>query len=128
MVKNVARCWQNVVHMLLQIPHTLFRFVNFTQNILFDFANDVVLNFIQRETFSEVFQYKDLDIEDKLIRAQKEDIRLNNGSLTINEVRSSYGEPPVPWGNQPLTNHNSLISESLMDIEHNKKELVLNDY
>ncbi|MBX7076656.1 MAG: phage portal protein [Methanobacteriaceae archaeon] len=81
-----------------------------------------------RSTFSEVFQYKDLDIEDKLIRAQKEDIRLNNGSLTINEVRSSYGEPPVPWGNQPLTNHNSLISESLMDIEHNKKELVLNDY
>ena len=52
--------------------------------------------------FEELFQFSDLDIEDKLNRAQIEDIRLKNGSLSINEVRSSYGEQPVPWGNVPM--------------------------
>jgi HK97 family phage portal protein len=74
-----------------------------------------------RSIFDEIFQYKDLDIEDKLIRTQKENIRLNNGSLTINEVRSSYGEPPVPWGNAPINHQNLLLSQSLSDVKENKR-------
>jgi len=52
--------------------------------------------------FQEIFQYNDLDIEDKLQRAQIEDIQIKNGSLTINEVRSAYGKNPVDWGDAPL--------------------------
>ena len=52
--------------------------------------------------FDELFQFSDMDIEDKLNRAQIENIRLQNGSLSINEVRSGYGEQPVPWGNVPM--------------------------
>lgn len=67
-----------------------------------------------RAGFKETFKYKDIDIEDKLKRAQIEDIRLKNGSKTINEVRSSYGEEPVDWGKEPFTN-NSLNLLSLSD-------------
>ena len=48
-----------------------------------------------RTAFREIFEYNELDIEDKLARATIEDIRLNNGTLTINEVRSGYGQAPL---------------------------------
>ncbi len=51
---------------------------------------DAFTRVISHGEFSEVFQYNDLDIEDKLQRAQIEDIQIKNGSLTINEVRNSY--------------------------------------
>jgi hypothetical protein len=56
--------------------------------------------------FDELFKFSDMDIEDKLNRAQIENIRLQNGSLSINEVRSGYGEQPVPWGNVPMNYNN----------------------
>lgn len=56
--------------------------------------------------FDELFQFSDMDIEDKLNRAQIENIRLQNGSLSINEVRSGYGEEPVAWGNVPMNYNN----------------------
>jgi hypothetical protein len=56
--------------------------------------------------FDELFQFSDMDIEDKLNRAQIENIRLQNGSLSINEVRSGYGEQPVAWGNVPMNYSN----------------------
>ena len=52
--------------------------------------------------FEEFFQYGEIDIEDKHKNAVIDNIRLNNGSLTINEVRSTYELSPVPWGDQPL--------------------------
>lgn len=52
--------------------------------------------------FEEFFQYGEIDIEDKRRLAEIDNIRLNNGSLTINEVRSNYELSPVPWGDQPL--------------------------
>ena len=52
--------------------------------------------------FEEYFQYGEVDIEDKMKVAQIDNIRLNNGSLTINEVRSRYELSPVAWGDQPL--------------------------
>ena len=65
--------------------------------------------------FDEVFQFSDLDIEDKLNRAQIENIRLQNGSLSINEVRSGYGEEPVPWGNVPMNYQNYALTPNAMN-------------
>lgn len=52
--------------------------------------------------FEEYFQYGEIDIEDKLKNAQIDNIQLNNGSITINEVRSKLELSPVPWGDTPL--------------------------
>ena len=54
--------------------------------------NDKVLG---RSAFHEVFKYNDLDIEDKLVKAQIEDIRIKNGTLLPNEVRKGYGQEPI---------------------------------
>ena len=65
--------------------------------------------------FDEIFQFSDLDIEDKLNRANIENIRLNNGSLSINEVRSGYGEKPVPWGNVPMNYTNYGVTPNILN-------------
>jgi len=65
--------------------------------------------------FDEVFQFSDLDIEDKKNRAEIENIRLQNGSLSINEVRSSYGEEPVPWGNVPMNYSQYAVTPNLLN-------------
>lgn len=74
---------------------------------LFEDAFNKVLG---RTIFRETFQYNELDIEDKLVRAQIEDIRLNNGTLTINEVRSGYSQPPLldEFGNVNRSNVTSM--------------------
>lgn len=63
---------------------------------------DAFTKVIGRCGFKEIFQYNDLDIEDKLQRAEIENIQLNNGMATINEVRTGYGKHPVDWGDVPL--------------------------
>ena len=65
--------------------------------------------------FQELFKFTDLDIEDKLNRAQIENIRLQNGSLSINEVRSGYGEQPVPWGNVPMNYQNYGLTPNILN-------------
>ena len=65
--------------------------------------------------FDEVFQFSELDIEDKLNRAQIENIRLQNGSLSINEVRSTYGEEPVAWGNVPMNYQNYAVTPNILN-------------
>ena len=65
--------------------------------------------------FDEIFKFSDLDIEDKLNRAQIENIRLQNGSLSINEVRSSYGEQPVAWGNVPMNYQNYAVTPNILN-------------
>ena len=65
--------------------------------------------------FDELFKFTDLDIEDKLNRAQIEDIRLKNGSLSINEVRSGYGEQPVAWGNVPMNYQNYAVTPNILN-------------
>ena len=65
--------------------------------------------------FDEIFQFSDLVIKDKLNRANIENIRLQNGSLSINEVRSSYGEQPVPWGNVPMNYTNYGVTPNILD-------------
>jgi HK97 family phage portal protein len=53
--------------------------------------------------FDENFHYGEMDFQDKLKRAQIEDIRLKNGSTSINEVRHGYGEDDVDWGDYPFS-------------------------
>jgi hypothetical protein len=36
-------------------------------------------------------------------RVNIENIRLRNGSLVVNEVKTGYGEDPVEWGDEPLS-------------------------
>ena len=78
--------------------------------------------------FEEYFEYGEIDIDDKMQIAQIDNIRLNNGSITINEVRSTYELSPVPWGDQPMgmqqepqdtfpAEMESLGTENSMDIQ-----------
>ena len=55
-----------------------------------------------RNGFTELFQFNEMDIEDKLKRSQIEKIKLDSGVITINEVRTEYGLNPVEWGDIPL--------------------------
>ena len=65
--------------------------------------------------FDELFGFTDLDIEDKLNRAQIEDIRLKNGSLSINEVRRGYNEEPVAWGNVPINYQQYAVTPNMLN-------------
>ena len=65
--------------------------------------------------FRELFEFNDLDTEDKKNRAEIENIRLQNGSLSINEVRSGYGEPPVSWGNVPMNYGNYGVTPNILN-------------
>ncbi len=80
---------------------------------LFEGAFNKVLG---RSLFNEVFQYGDLDLEDKEKRANIENTQINNGSVTINEVRSGYSMDPVDWGDVPLNYNNNTSMQSLEDI------------
>ena len=54
-----------------------------------------------RNGFQELFQFNEMDKEDKLRRAQIESLQINSGVTSINEVRAGYGYDPVPWGDNP---------------------------
>ena len=60
--------------------------------------------------FREQFLFNEMDIEDKLKRTQIEQNKLNNGVLTVNEVRKEYGLEPVPWGDLPNTLQSTMES------------------
>jgi len=68
--------------------------------------------------FQELFQFNEMDIEDKLKRTQIEMNKLNSGVVTVNEVRSGYGLDPVPWGDVPNTLNSELDSEELVDSDN----------
>lgn len=55
-----------------------------------------------RSGFQEIFEYNHMDLENKLTRAQIEDLHIKNGTRYINEVRNEYGLETVPWGNTPM--------------------------
>lgn len=60
--------------------------------------------------FREQFLFNEMDIEDKLKRTQIEQNKLNNGVVTVNEVRKDYGLEPVPWGDLPNTLQSTMES------------------
>ena len=72
--------------------------------------------------FEEVFQFNEMDIEDKLKRSQIETNQLNSNVLTVNEVRSNYGYDPVPWGDVP----NSMMMQTGFEEPLPGNELGLN--
>lgn len=80
---------------------------------LFEKAYSKILG---RSIFDEIFEYADLDIQDTKERAEIENIRINNGSLTINEVRQGYGQEPVAWGDNPKNNINDDINSQLSNM------------
>ena len=59
---------------------------------LFEDAFNKVL---RRSAFRETFHYNEMDIEDKKVKAEIEDIRIRNGTITPNEVRRGYGQSPI---------------------------------
>lgn len=64
---------------------------------------EVSINKALRESgFRERFRFNLPDIEDKLRRAQIEQIQIQSGVVTVNEVRDGYNLTPVEWGNYPL--------------------------
>ena len=66
--------------------------------------------------FEEVFQFNEMDIEDKLKRSQIEKIKLDSGILTVNEVRQEYGREPVPWGDIPNGMQKNLVLNDLDEL------------
>ena len=52
--------------------------------------------------FNEIFEYNHMDLENKLTRAQIEDLQVKNGVRYINEIRNGYGLEPVAWGDTPV--------------------------
>lgn len=64
---------------------------------------DAYKKVLGRSIFKETFSYGDMDIDDKLVQAQIENIRIHNGSSYINEVRKEHGKEPVDWGNVPIS-------------------------
>lgn len=89
------------------------------------YFEDAYKKVLGRSSFSETFVYNRADLEDKLQKAQIENIRINNNSLTINEVRSKRGEPRVEWGDKPINNNtlSALIQQSNLP-EANHKSVI----
>lgn len=54
--------------------------------------------------FDSELYFNELDIENKQERASIENLQLQSGVRTINEVRAGYNLEPVVWGDEPLIN------------------------
>ena len=59
-------------------------------------------NTLQRNGFREEFKFNPIDLTDRLEETQIDVLNLQNGILTINEIRIDRGLDTVPWGNKPL--------------------------
>ena len=80
---------------------------------LFEGAHNKALG---RNGFDEVFQFEEIDLENKLQRAQIEDNQVRNGTRYINEIRSGYGLDPVDWGNLPMNYSQYGVAKNPSDI------------
>lgn len=87
---------------------------------LYEGAHNKILG---RNAFEEVFQFNEIDLEDKEKRANIEDKQIRNGSTFINEVRAGYGLEPVPWGDVPFEEKNILNMDAMAGYEANTKSL-----
>ena len=87
---------------------------------LYEGAHNKILG---RNAFEEIFQFNEIDLEDKEKRANIEDKQIRNGSSYINEVRAGYGLEPVPWGDVPFEEKNILNMDAMAGYEANTKSL-----
>lgn len=73
--------------------------------------------------FESELYFNELDIENKQERATIENLQLQSGVRTINEVRAGYNLEPVVWGDEPLNNNNldetgsASVDESIKKLE-----------
>ena len=74
--------------------------------------------------FEELFQFNEMDIEDKLKRTQIETNKLNAGILTVNEVRKDYALEPVAWGNVPNTLQQNMVLDDLDELDSNEANIL----
>lgn len=49
-------------------------------------------------------------------RAETQDIRIKNGTMTINEARALEDQPPVPWGDSPATSDDASQARQLAEM------------
>lgn len=75
--------------------------------------------------FEEVFQFNEMDIEDKLKRSNIESVQVRDGIRTVNEVRSGYGLDKVDWGDAPLSYGPASITTSDSD---DSMDSILSDF
>jgi hypothetical protein len=47
---------------------------------------------------------------DREAAAREQEMHLRHGVVTVNEVRSRLGLPPVPWGDRPFRGQPSAVS------------------
>lgn len=80
------------------------------------------------------FGYKDiyiasseLDIEDDKKQAEIEEIFLDRGVVTINQVRARLQMPPVPWGDEPFVPLNYSPLSTLAEYQQAKIESMRGD-
>lgn len=74
--------------------------------------------------FEEIFQFNEMDIEDKLKRSQIEKIKLDSGILTVNEVRQDYGLEPVAWGDIPNGMQKNLVLNDLDNLSNDTNNIM----
>lgn len=74
--------------------------------------------------FEEVFQFNEMDIEDKLKRSQIEKIKLDSGILTVNEVRQEYGLEAVAWGDIPNGMQKNLVLNDLDNLPQDNENVM----
>lgn len=66
-----------------------------------------------------------MDLENKLTRAQIEDIQLKNGVKSIKEVRLDYGLNPVDWGELPLNQNLNMSPNVNLQVKSLQKALTM---
>ncbi|MCE7699576.1 MAG: phage portal protein, partial [Methanobacterium paludis] len=59
--------------------------------------------------WDEHFTYGTLDLDDATVQTNIDNTKLNNGSVTINEIRKRDGLQPVDWGDVPYKVGNNSI-------------------
>lgn len=68
------------------------------------------------------FAYVDDREFDPKAAAEIDDMQLKNRSKSINEIRDRRGEPPVPWGDEPLVDGAGGVMPLSLAIERGSKE------
>lgn len=95
--------------------------INGKSKLVEDSFNKVLL----RYGYDYTFEFNEIDLEDKQKRAQTEQILINAGILTPNEVREGYELEPLPGGDDLVFNHVQNDIKSLDNYELDKR--LLND-
>lgn len=73
--------------------------------LAFEIVSSINLFLKQYDTYLEI-DFEEFNYVDNDSRLKQEDQDIRNNVVTINEIRSSRGLEPVPWGNGPVQTEN----------------------